>query len=145
MNVYVIKKDWGSIIDNLRVGFYVEHKKGDLFYKEHDESTGRNLYYPLKGGYPIWERDYGKDNPNSYYFVDKYFELSFETDKPKDYFIDKKYSQYEIEEMLSKTISPNEVIKLYRKAYREGYLTPSMFLEKLNELVKEKTTTNGRI
>jgi hypothetical protein len=42
-------------------------------------------------------------------------------------------------------LSPNEVIKLYRKAYREGYLTPSMFLEKLNELVKEKTTTNGRI
>jgi hypothetical protein len=42
-------------------------------------------------------------------------------------------------------LSPNEVINLYRKAYREGYLTPSMFLEKLNELVKEKTTTNGRI
>lgn len=36
------------------------------------------------------------------------------------------------------TLSPNEVINLYRKAYREGYLTPSMFLEKLNELVKEK-------
>jgi hypothetical protein len=35
-------------------------------------------------------------------------------------------------------LSPNEVINLYRKAYREGYLTPSMFLEKLNELVKEK-------
>jgi hypothetical protein len=35
-------------------------------------------------------------------------------------------------------LSPNEVIKLYRKAYREGYLTSSMFLEKLNELVKEK-------
>jgi hypothetical protein len=42
-------------------------------------------------------------------------------------------------------LSPNEVIKLYRKAYREGYLTPSMFLKKLNELVKEKTTTNGRV
>jgi hypothetical protein len=42
-------------------------------------------------------------------------------------------------------LSPNEVINLYRKSYREGYLTPSMFLEKLNELVKEKTTTNGRI
>jgi hypothetical protein len=35
-------------------------------------------------------------------------------------------------------LSPNEVIKLYRKVYREGYMTPSMFLEKLNELVKEK-------
>jgi hypothetical protein len=42
-------------------------------------------------------------------------------------------------------LSPNEVIKLYRKVYREGYMTPSMFLEKLNELVKEKLTTDGSI
>lgn len=57
------------------------------------------LYHPFEGGYPMWERDYGKDNPESLYFVDEYLEFVTETDKPKEYYLNKKYSQAEVDEI----------------------------------------------
>lgn len=111
MKVYKMKKDWHSIIGNGSIGFHVTHNKGDLFYEEIKEDknwpdgkiTFDTLYHPFKGGYPMWERDYGKDDPDSHYFVEEYLELVFETDKPKEYYLNKKFSQADIDQMLSPT------------------------------------------
>jgi len=107
--IYKMKKDWLSVIGNANIGFPVKHNKGDLFYEEIEEDknwpngkvTYCIFYYPFKGGYPIWERDYGNDNPDSFYFVDEYLEFVSETDKPKEYFLNKKYSQSEVDKMLN--------------------------------------------
>lgn len=106
-----MKKDWRSVIGNGMIGFHVNHKKGDLFYEEvkkdirwaDDKVTYDISYHPFRGGYPMRERDYGKDNPESFYFVDEYLEFVEETDKPREYFLDKKYSQYELDKLINKT------------------------------------------
>jgi hypothetical protein len=68
------------------------HKVGELLFKEpYDSVPGTNNYYPMSGGYPMWDRNID---------VILYAEKAFDTDKPKEYFINKKYSQYEVDEML---------------------------------------------
>ena len=108
MKIFRMKKDWHSAISNGSIGFHVHHKEGDLFYQEIKEDmnwpngkvTYNTLYHPFSGGYPMWERDYGKDNPESFYFVDEFLEFVEETDKPKGYYLDKKYSQAEVDKLI---------------------------------------------
>ncbi len=59
---------------------------GELVYKEPyviGNDTTFN-YYPLKGGYPIWDRNIK---------IKDYIEKAFDTDKPKEYFINKKLNR----------------------------------------------------
>src|SRR5690348_14963507 len=95
--IYITKKEWrhglggtGKIIIDLT------SKKNELFYGEQDEN-GNMIYYPKSGGYPVWERDYGNDNPNSFYFVDEYFKLIGESEHSKDYFMNPIYTQEDMD------------------------------------------------
>lgn len=90
MKIYKFKKDWKCAISNGGIGFGVRYKKGDRLFKP----TGPN-FFPENGGYPISERD-------DFKFVDEYLELVGETDMPKEYYLNKKYSQSEVDEMLKK-------------------------------------------
>jgi hypothetical protein len=78
---------------------HVKFEKGDLFYEDIHECTHEGeliktaFYYPFKGAQPIRELDFGKDNLNSFYFVDEYLEPFYETEHPKEYFLEKKYTQ----------------------------------------------------
>ena len=67
-------------------------RAGDLFYKEGDEGADDVIFYGFKGGYPIVVRSMPE--------IIMYMELAFTTDKPKDYFTHKKYSQYEVDQMM---------------------------------------------
>lgn len=112
--IFRMKKQWNSVVGNGNIGFKIRHEEGDLFYEETKEDknwpngkiTIDIVFHPFKGGYPVWERDYGKDNPESFYFIDEYLELVEETDKSKDYFLDKKYSQAEVDEMMKTNKAP---------------------------------------
>jgi len=106
--IYKMKKDWHSVLGNGGIGFLITHHKGDLFYGNiekdlywtKEKPLYKTFYYPFSGGYPMWERDYGKDNPDSHYFVDEFLEILYETDKPKEYYLGKKFSQYELDKIL---------------------------------------------
>jgi len=70
-------------------------KEGDLIYKEPYESvSGTNNYYGFNGSYALWDRSIPE--------IKSYLEKAFDTDKPKEYFINKVYTQYEVDEMISK-------------------------------------------
>lgn len=103
MKVYKLKKDWSYVIGNSGVGFIMKYKEGDLFFKPTDESKYKTIgpdYFPQNGSYAVSERE-------DFKFVDEYFELIEETDKPKEYYIDKVYTQFQVDQMFSKKI-PNE-------------------------------------
>ena len=112
MKIYRLKKDWSYIIGNGSIGFHMNYKKGDLFFKLKDTSDYDTIgpdYYPENGSYAVSERypiEYThkkkKYKIDAFMFVDEYLEFVGETDKPKSYFINKKYSQAEVDEMLSK-------------------------------------------
>lgn len=62
---------------------------GDKFYKEPNEGVeGTSNYYPFNGGYPIWDRQVDMDK------VSKKVE---DTTKSKEYYIQKIYSQCEMD------------------------------------------------
>lgn len=59
---------------------------GDRFYKEpYNSVPGTNNYYPLNGSYPLWDRHI----PD----IENFMSKTAETDRPKEYFIDKIYTQ----------------------------------------------------
>src|SRR5882757_3687682 len=98
MKIYRLKKDWSYVISNGNIGFHMNYKKGDIFYKPSEVNelglkTFGPDYYPENGSYAVSEH-------GDFHFVE-YFELIGETDKPKDYFIDKKYTQAEMDEILN--------------------------------------------
>ena len=100
MKVYRLKKDWSYVIGNNSIGFHMGYKKGDRFFKPSDESEFKTIgpnYYPENGSYPVAERE---NSDGIFKFVDEYFELIEETDKPKEYYTDKKYSQYDVDNIL---------------------------------------------
>lgn len=70
------------------------HNIGELVYKEEDKDVfgeKQSHYYPLKGGYPIWDRTIP---------IQDCIEKAFDTDKPKEYYINKKYTQYDLDNIL---------------------------------------------
>lgn len=94
--IFRMKKNWISVIGNGGIGFRVKHNKGDLFYEQINDKGKpyeHLTYNPFKGGYPMWERE-------DFKFVDEYLEFVKDTDKPMDYFLDKKYTQSQVDEML---------------------------------------------
>lgn len=96
MKIYKLKKDWSYMIGNDGFGFLMEYKQGDLFYKPTDESEYKTIgadYYPANGSYAVSERQ-------DFKFVDEYFEFVETTDKPKEYYINKKYTQYDLDNIL---------------------------------------------
>lgn len=96
MKIYQLKKDWSYCIGNGGIGFLMRYEKGDRFFKPSDESKYSTIgpdYFPENGSYAVSERD-------DFKFVDEYFELIGETDKPKEYFINPKYTQEQVDEML---------------------------------------------
>lgn len=80
MKIFKLKKDFRSNLHRLRIGtrFFEEVKT--------EGPSKVSFYHPENGGYAMWERD-------DYKFVDEYFEFVGETDKPKEYFINKVYTQ----------------------------------------------------
>lgn len=89
-----IKKELNTVLGNGSIGFTSRWKVGQLFYVEPDKDVkGTNNYYPFDGGYPIWDRQVPMGD---------YTELVFTTEKGKGYFIDQKYTQYQVDELLNK-------------------------------------------
>ena len=69
-------------------------KIGDKFYKEPYESVeGTNNYYPFNGSYPLWDRNIQMGD------ILRKIE---DTDEPKEYYINKVYSQWELDEIVNK-------------------------------------------
>lgn len=68
------------------------HKVGDLLYREPYTSMGEGefLWHPFKGGYAIWERQID---------VKIYAKKVSTTKKPKSYFINKIYTQEQVDNM----------------------------------------------
>jgi hypothetical protein len=98
MRIFRLKKDWHSSISNGRIGFMVFHAKGDLFFEElQDIGTQyeKPFYHPFKGGYPVLERA-------DFKFLDEYFEFVEETGHPKEYFIEKKYTEHDMQAAIQK-------------------------------------------
>ena len=87
-----IKNELNTVLGNGSIGFHSKYKVGELFYVEpYKDVKGTNNYYPFSGGYPIWDRQVD---------MAKFTELAFTTKKGKNYFIDRKFTQYEVDEML---------------------------------------------
>ena len=87
--IYRLKKEWSRAISSRTFGFRIHNKKGDKFIEEYADYK-YPFYYPFDGGYAVWERDDLK-------FVDEYFEFVEETEHPKEYFTEKKYTEYDMQ------------------------------------------------
>ena len=86
------------MIGNGGVGFVMAYKKGDLFFKPTDKSEFKTIganYYPANNSYPVSEKQ-------DFKFVDEYFELIGTSRNPKEYYITKKYTQYELDNIIKK-------------------------------------------
>lgn len=71
---------------------WTRHSIGDLFYVEpYKHVEGTNNYHPFSGGYCVWDRHVD---------ISSCAELVEETDKPKEYYTSKRYTQYELEKSL---------------------------------------------
>lgn len=97
MKVYRLKKDWGYGIGNgSNISFRMDYKEGDRFFKPTDISEYKTIgptYFPENGSYGVSERE-------NFKFVDEYFEFVEETDKPIEYFTQKIYTEYQLQEIL---------------------------------------------
>ncbi len=69
---------------------------GDIFLKEGEG------FYPKNGSNPLFENEGHK-------FCDEYMELIGETDKPREYFTEKKYTQEQVDELLMKQNNQSEI------------------------------------
>jgi hypothetical protein len=71
---------------------WTTHLAGSLFYVEpYKHIQGTNSYHPFSGGYCVWDRHVDMESCT---------ELVEETDKPKEYYINKIYSQYDLDKSL---------------------------------------------
>ena len=77
--------------ENLVTNFGV-HQVGDIVFKDPSSTEGFEYFIPKRGGYPLWENSQLR-------FIHK-LELIGETDKPPSYFIEKKYTQEQVDEMM---------------------------------------------
>ncbi len=101
--IFRMKKDWLSIIGNGSIGFHVKHSEGDLFYEQINDKGKPNeylTYVPFKGGYPMWERP-------DFKFVDEYLEFVENTDKQMGYYVDKEYTQAQVDKMINEKQNTN--------------------------------------
>ncbi len=74
-----------EITKPLRTNFHT-FSGGEKLYKEPLNTHGLtgNNYYPFSGGYPLWDKQIDVEN---------YATKIFDTDKPREYYIDKVYTQ----------------------------------------------------
>ena len=81
-----------EIIKPLRTNMH-SFNIGDRLYKEPYDfmDMGGNHYYPFSGGYSLWDKQIDVEN---------YAHKIFDTDKPKEYYIDRIYTQEQVDEML---------------------------------------------
>jgi len=95
--IFVIKKDLVTNLGTRRVG-------EKLYRESYDITEGSHLYYPMSGGYPIWDVNIP---------VLDYAEFVEETNNPKEYYINKVYSQFEMDEAIKNlTKSPFDAVPL---------------------------------
>ncbi len=99
MKIYKLKKDFRHGLGNgERIAIDLSNKKGERFFKPTDKSEYSTIgpdYFPENGSYPISERE-------DFKFVDEFLEFIEETDKPKEYYLHKKYTQEQVDKMLNK-------------------------------------------
>ena len=86
MRIFKFKKDLHTNLGNHKIGERV-------FEGEEAIPLEYEVYYPENGGYPLKENSWFK-------FVDEYLEFVGETDKPKEYFIEKVYTQEQMDNAL---------------------------------------------
>lgn len=81
---------------SLRLNMGRDYNIGDKFYKEPYESViGTNNYFGFDGGYAVWDRHIP---------MDEYGHVLENTNKPKEYFINKIYSQFQLDEILKQYV-----------------------------------------
>lgn len=86
--IYTLKRQFSV------TGIFHTFKVGERFYEEQDkDNNGEYNYYPLSGFYPLWSR-------NMPHLKDM-LELEQETDKPKEYYINKKYTQEFVDQLIN--------------------------------------------
>lgn len=93
--IYKLTRGMQSTAGYAGISCTSRHDVGDLFYREPYEcgKEGVSNWHPLRGGYCMW--DY--ESP-----IEPFMELLFETDKPKEYYLDRKYTQYQVDQMTTK-------------------------------------------
>ncbi len=91
--IYKLTRNFGHEAGYGGLVAITNHKKGDLFYREPYECSkpGSSCWHPLSGGYPIADFDF------PIYFE---MELQYETTKPKEYYLNKVYTQHQVDKLL---------------------------------------------